>query len=133
MSQLSRRTFAFGVGAVLSWSASAEAKKKKRKKRSKRPRSVQIGGPGPGVSRNFNLLRGRYLATAEVTAVSSSGGLFFVDLYGPRGFMDFLFTENPEAPGNYRFQAITQVPTDGAYFLDVTEADGPWTIVMSPR
>jgi hypothetical protein len=126
-----RRTIIIATFAALAPTLAKARKRKRRKER--KPRAVTVRGDGSGISRSFNLVGGRYIATANFSTSDSAGGLFFVDLHGPRGYMDFVFIENPEGPGNYRYQEVVTTEATGKHFFAIDEADGSWEIQLKPK
>lgn len=126
-----------GVGASLGGVATEAGRKKKKKKDKKKPnvrtsypRNANVSGVGPGVTSKFSLAKGIYRANATVVATSSTGGLFFADLYNSSGLVDYVFIENPEYPGTYQFEDLADVPADGTYYFYIEEAEGNWSISL---
>lgn len=119
--------------SLLGMAADAGRKKKKDNKKGKKsgfPKNASVTGTGPQVSRSFRLAAGTYRARATATATSSTGGLFFADLYNSRGLVDYVFIENPETPGTYQYEELADVPRDDSYYLYVDEAEGSWSISL---
>ena len=130
-----------GAGIALA-ETTVEARRRKKNKKNKKkdkkkqdkttyPKNASVSGVGPGLTSTFLLAKGIYRARATVVATSSTGGLFFADLYNSRGLVDYVFIENPENPGTYQFEDIAQVPADGTYFFHIEEAEGSWSISLN--
>jgi hypothetical protein len=106
--------------------------KKNNKKNGNNQKTVVVRGNGPESTKEFHLEQGRYRAIATYVTTDATGGRFFVDLHGPNGYVESVFIENPEDPGNYRYESIVDTDADGDYFFEVEEAGGSWEITLKP-
>jgi hypothetical protein len=93
--------------------------------------NVVIEGVGTMVSDPFRLATGRYRVNVAVQANNGFASII-VEVFDPSGASELVVNQFGDSAGEWTGSVMYDAPTDGDYFISVSNTNTPWSVAFEP-